>query len=203
MKITAIKQQEKLKGRYSIFVDEKYAFSLSDTALLDAKLVTGQELTEQELKEYKELSADDKIYGLVLRYVAIRPRSKWEIETYLQRKHSPPPLQEKILNKLSINNLIDDKAFAESWVASRRLLKPISTRRLQLELKQKRISEEIIQQVLADDETDEKTVLKELITRKRKQSKYQDNEKLIAYLSRQGFNYGDIKDVFSEIDEEA
>lgn len=192
-----------MKGRYSIFVDEKYAFSLSDTALLDTKLYVGQDLTEQELKEYKELSADDKIYGLVLRYLATRPRSKWEIETYLARKHSPPPLQEKILNKLSINNLIDDKAFAESWVASRRLLKPISTRRLQLELKQKRISEEIIQQVLADDETDEKTVLKELITRKRKQSKYQDNEKLIAYLSRQGFNYGDIKDVFSEIDEEA
>lgn len=202
MKVTGIKQQEKLKGRYSIFVDEKYAFSLSDTALLDTKLYVGQDLTEQELKEYKELSADDKIYNLVLRYLAIRPRSKWEIETYLARKHSPPPLQEKILNKLSINSLINDKAFAESWVANRRLLKPMSVRRLQLELKQKRISEEIIQQVLAADETDEKAVLKELITRKRKQSKYQDNEKLMAYLSRQGFNYGDIKDVFAEIDEE-
>jgi len=202
MRITAIKQQEKLKGRYSIFVDEKYAFSLSDTALLDTKLFVGQDLSEKELKEYKELSADDKIYGLVLRYLAIRPRSKWEIETYLARKHSPPPLQEKILNKLSINGLIDDEAFARAWVDNRRLLKPISKRRLQLELKQKHVSNEIIGQVLAEDETDERSILKELVIRKRKQSKYQDNDKLMAYLSRQGFGYGDIKDTLTEIDEE-
>lgn len=200
MKVTAIKQQEKLKGRYSIFVDEKYAFSLSDTALLDAKLFTGQELTEQELKEYKELSADDKIYGLVLRYLAIRPRSKWEIETYLQRKHSPPPLQEKILNKLSINGFINDEAFAQSWIESRRLLKPISRRRLQLELRQKHVADEIIDEVLGADETDELSVLHDLVIRKRKQTKYQDKEKLMAYLSRQGFSYGDIKTVLEDID---
>ncbi len=202
MKITAIKQQEKRKGRYSVFVDNKYAFSLSDTALLDTKLHVGQALSESELKEYKKLSADDKIYNQVLRYVAIRPRSMWEIEMYLQRKACPPALQEKILNKLSINHFIDDKAFAESWVASRRLLKPLSIRRLRLELKQKHISEEIIDEVLASDDTDEKTVLKELIIRKRRQAKYQDSEKLLAYLSRQGFSYGDIKEVLSELDKE-
>jgi len=202
MKITAIKQQEKLKGRYSVFIDEKYAFSLSDTALLDAKLFVGQNLTDQELKEYKELSADDKIYGLVLRYVAIRPRSKWEIQTYLARKHSPLPLQEKILNKLSNNGLVNDESFARSWIDNRRLLKPVSRRRLQLELRQKHVSDEIIEQSLADDETDERAVLKELITRKRRQTKYQDQEKLLAYLARQGFNYGDIKDVLTELDQE-
>lgn len=201
MKITAIKQQEKLKGRYSIFVDEKYAFSLSDTALLDSKLFVGQELNEQELKEYKELSADDKIYGLVLRYLAIRPRSQWEIETYLQRKHSSPPLQEKLLNKLSNSGLVNDESFTRAWVDNRRLLKPVSKRRLQLELKQKHVSNEIIEQVLAEDETDERTVLRELIVRKRKQTKYQDTEKLMAYLARQGFHYGDIKDVLDEVTE--
>ncbi len=199
MKVTAIKQQEKLKGRYSVFVDEKYAFSLSDTALLEAKLRVGQELTKGELDQYKELSADDKLYGLVLRYIAIRPRSKWEIKTYLARKHSPPPVQEKILNKLSINNLIDDEAFAHSWIESRRLLRPTSRRRLQLELKQKHIDNEIIEQALAEDETDERGVLQELIMRKRKQTKYQDKTKLMAYLSRQGFSYGDIKTVLEAI----
>lgn len=203
MKITGIKQQEKLKGRYSIFVDEKYAFSLSDTALLDAKLVVGQELTEQELKEYKELSADDKLYGLVLRYISIRPRSRWEIESYLQRKHSPAPLVEKILNKLSDLGYVNDEAFARSWVDNRRLLKPISKRRLQLELQQKRISGDVIQQVMAEDETDDQAVLKELIVRKRKQTKYRDMQKLIAFLSRQGFNYSDIKDALQQIEEDA
>lgn len=203
MKITAIKQQEKLKGRYSIFVNEKYAFSLSDTALLDTKLFVGQEVTEQELKRYKELSADDKIYGLVLRYLAIRQRSQWEIETYLQRKQCPAPLQEKILTRLRSSGLVDDRAFAEAWVNNRRLLKPVSKRRLQLELKQKHVSDENISEVLAEDDTNEHDVLRELIVRKRKQTKYQDVQKLTAFLSRQGFNYGDIKEVLQELEDDA
>lgn len=32
-----------------------------------------------------------------------------------------------------------------------------------------------------------------MITRKRRQIKYQDNDKLMQYLARQGYGYGDIK----------
>ncbi len=194
MRITAIKQQEKLKDRYSVFVEEKYAFSLSSTALLQSKLVVGQEVSEQEIKAYEELSAEDKLYGLVLRYLALRPRSQYEIETYLVRKKAPQQTQQKILDMLCKSNLVDDEAFARAWVENRRLLKPMSRRRLQLELRQKRVSQEIIEQVLQEDEIDDKIVLQELIARKRKQVKYQNTEKLMAYLSRQGFSYGDIKE---------
>lgn len=194
MQVTAIKQQEKLKGRYSVFVDEKYAFSLSDTALLDSKLVVGQELTREEVGKYKELSTEDKLQSQVLRYTALRPRSRWEIEMYLKRKSTPLPLQEKILNKLSEFGYVDDAKFSRSWVESRRLLKPTSRRRLRLELKQKHVADTIIEEVLSTDETDEGEVLLELVARKRKQAKYQDDTKLMQYLARQGFSYGDIKE---------
>lgn len=194
MQVTAIKQQEKLKGRYSVFVDKKYAFSLSDAALLDSKLVVGQELTREEVGKYKKISAEDKLQSQVLRYTALRPRSRWEIEMYLKRKSTPPPLQEKILNKLSKFGYVDDVNFARSWVESRRLLKPTSRRRMQLELRQKHVADNIIQEVLTEDETDEQAVLKELIARKRKQAKYQNQTKLMQYLARQGFSYGDIKE---------
>lgn len=202
MKITDIKQQEKLKGRYSIFVDEKYAFSLSDTALLGAKLTVGQGLTQDELVAYKQMSTDDKLYGQVLRYLAIRSRSRWEIEAYFKRKNVSSETAGKIFTKLQELGLVDDKKFAKSWVENRRLLKPTSKRRLQLELKQKRISQDVIDEVLSEDETDETTVLRGLIVRKRRQTKYQDNEKLMAYLSRQGFNYSDIKDALELEDKE-
>ena len=45
MKITSIKQQAKNSGRYSVYIDEEYAFSLSESALLASKLVKGQEVT--------------------------------------------------------------------------------------------------------------------------------------------------------------
>lgn len=201
MRITSISQQEKLKNRYSVFVDEKYAFSLSDTALLDSKLVSGQELTKDEVGKWKEFSKEDKIYGQVLRYTALRLRSRWELEFYMQRKDVPLPLQEQILSKLSNLGFVDDYKFAEAWVRNRRLLKSSSRRRLSLELRQKHISDEIIGQVLEEDETDERNMLKELIERKRKQVKYQEDTKLMQYLSRQGFSYDDIKSTIAELRE--
>ena len=194
MKITAIKQQVRREGRYSVFVDGKYSFSLSGDALLQSKLVLGQELGAGEVRELKQTSADDQLYNVTLRYIALRPRSRWELEQYLKRKKASPPLLDSILNKLSINGFLDDRRFAEAYVHDRRLLRPTSLRRLQLELRQKHVSTEVINDVLGEDEVPDQEVLQELIARKRKQTKYQDDLKLMQYLARQGFNYGDIKD---------
>lgn len=194
MKVTAIKQQVKRQGRYSIFVEGKYAFSFSEVALLEHKISIGQKLTHAELKKLEQASTDDKVYNAVLTYAMLRPRSTWEMEQYLRRKKCSPSLSKKILNKLSIIGLLDDEAFARSWVNNRRLLKAVSRRRLSQELRVKRVSEEVAEKVLAEDGTDEQSVLSELVARKRKQTRYQDNQRLMQYLAGQGFNYGDIKD---------
>ena len=201
MQITAIKQQERLKGRYSIYVDEKYAFSLSADALLDARLYSGHELDAAELKAYKKLSADDKAWGLALAYVARRMRSRWEITDYFRRKEYDEALAEQLLVRLENLRLIDDVAFAEAWVRNRRLLKSVSKRRLTQELRQKRVADDIVERVLASDETDERTVLQELIIKKRRQTKYHDPLKLMQYLARQGFGYDDIKSALTTVDE--
>jgi regulatory protein len=201
VKITAIKQQVKRQGKYSIFLEGKYAFSLSDTALLESGLHTGQDVSDAQVRELKQTSADDKLYNNALNYVAIRPRSRWEMESYLKRKGCSPALLSNILNKLSKLGLLDDLSFAGAWIANRRLLKPTSRRRLQQELRTKRVPDEAIEQALAEDETDEAAVLQELITRKRKQAKYRDNQKLMQYLAGQGFGYGEIKDALAVVEE--
>ena len=195
MKITSIKQQIKQAGRYSIYVEGKYAFSLSADALIDSKLTNGQELSENEVREYKQQSTDDKLYNLTLRYIAIRPRSKWEIKTYLERKNASPTLLTEILNKLSKIDLINDQKFAQSYVNDRRLLRPTSRRKMILELRKKHVADEVIHKVVGDElgQSEDFTALKEIIERKRTQTRYKDELKLMQYLSRQGFSYGDIK----------
>lgn len=203
MRITKITAQVKQAGRYSVFVDEKYAFSLSDTALLESKLVPGQELDSEELKRWKQASADDKVLGRALQYAMIRPRSRWEMETYLQRKKAAPALVESILNKLSNFNMLNDLGFARAWVQNRRLLRPTSKRKLQQELRAKRVADDIITQVLEEDETEENDILKELVAKKRQQAKYKNDDlKLMQYLARQGFSYGDIKAALEVEDED-
>lgn len=196
MKITAIKQQQKRADRYSVFVDDKYAFSLSESGLIDARLASGQELTGAELAELKKAAGLDKAYGLALRYVAIRPRSEGELHDYFRRKQIDKVMAEQIIQRLRDLRLVDDTAFARAWVANRRLLKSVSKRRLRLELRQKRVSSDTIDQVLQDDEGDDKQALRELIEKKR--PRYPDRQKLMQYLARQGFNYDDIKSALLE-----
>ncbi len=198
MKVTDIKAQVKREGRYSIFVDGKYSFSLSENELLNAGIKIGQEFDEAGLEKLKQTAVEDKAMMRAYDLLARRQRSTHEMREYLKRKDYEPELIEKILNKLSDREYLDDEKFARAWVENRRLLKSTSKRRLMLELQQKRISSEIISLVLEEDETDEQQVLKDVITKKRTQTRYNDEQKLIAYLLRQGFNYSDIKAVLAE-----
>lgn len=194
-KITDIRQQVKRQDRYSIYVDGKYIFSFSEGELLNLSLKIGQEFSNDELKELQKTAVEDKAYTRALDLLSRRPRSEWELREYLKRKDYEEPVIEKTLNRLSKAGYVDDAKFAESWIRNRRLLKSTSKRKLQLELRQKRLSDEVINTALLGDETDDQQVLRDLVAKKRHQTRYQDEQKLIAYLLRQGYNYQDVKTV--------
>jgi regulatory protein len=197
MKITDIKQQVKRQGRYSLYVDGKYSFSLSEPELMKSGIRIGREYTDVELEELQQKAVLDKANMRALDYLSRRPRSEWEVRDYLKRKEYDSPTIDIIVNKLSDYGYIDDIKFAQAWINNRRLLKPTSLRRLRQELMQKHVDKEVIAAALETDEGDEKSALQELIDKKQQQTRYQDEQKLIAYLLRQGFNYGDIKAALS------
>lgn len=198
MKITAIKQQVKSAGRYSIFVDGKFAFGLSEAALMASGLHSGRELTDAELAELKDTSKSDKGYNRALDLISRRQRSEWEIRDYLRRKEFDPEFIDQIIERLLGRGYLNDEVFARMWVENRRILKPTSRRKLVMELKQKRVPSEVIDKVLAEDkdEVDEREVLRQLVEKKR--ARYPDQNKLMQYLARQGYSYDDIKSVLSE-----
>lgn len=200
MKITSIKQQVKRADRYSIFVDEKYAFSLSESGLIQSGLFSGKELTPAELKDLKKAAGVDKAYGQALRYVAIRVRSEWEIQTYLQRKEVDTETATEIIQRLRNLRLLNDLEFARVWISNRRTLKSTSKRRIRLELMQKHVPNDVIDEALAEDETDERQALRDLVEKKR--HRYPDQQKFMQYLARQGFGYDDIKHVLQNSDDE-
>ena len=198
MIITAIKQQAQRKDRYSIFVDGAYAFSLSESGLIESRLASGQELSTAELKALRKAAGIDRAYSNGLRYVALRPRSEWEMREYFRRKGVDVSVAQHIIDRLRAVGLIDDLAFARAWIAHRRLLKSTSLRRLRLELQQKQVPSAIVDQVLAEDTTDDQQALRRLIAKK--QARYPDAQKFMQYLARQGFSYDAIKTALSSAD---
>lgn len=198
MKITKISQQVKRPNRFSVFVDEKYSFSVGENELIKLELHSGREISEEELARYKDESDLGKWFDKALNLLSFRLRSEWEMRDYLKRKNADPEVIDQILNKLSINGYINDEHFAKRWVENRRLLKPTSRRKLILELKQKRVPSEVIDKVLSEDKSDvdERQILRELVEKKR--ARYPDRTKFMQYLARQGYGYEDIKSVLSE-----
>jgi regulatory protein len=193
MKITSLKPQLKRADRFSVFIDHKYAFSLSSEELLDAKFYIGLEVSKIDLASFNKLAENSLVRAQCFRYLSYRLRSIWEIETYLKRKAYSPGLIKDTVDYLLDKKLINDQEFADRWIENRLLLKPTSINILKLELKQKRIKSEIIEQALAKHNIDELQIINQLIDKKRQQLKYQDNLKLMQLLARRGFSYDLIK----------
>lgn len=193
MKISRIAVQTKDKNRYSIYVDDAFAFGVSESGLLRLGIRIGQEVSEQDVADFKKFSQSDKLFNQVLSLIMRRPRSEWEIQMYLKRKDRSDSEIAETVERLRDKGYVDDHDFARRWVENRRLLKPTSKRKLQIELRQKRVSDVVIQDTLSNDETDETEVLRQEIARRRRQSRYQDEAKLLQYLARQGYRYEDIK----------
>jgi regulatory protein len=189
MKITKITQQVKRVNRYSVYVDDTYSFSLSETALLESGISSGRDLTDSELVAFKKLSQDDKIYGQALRYVAMRLHTTWEMQSYMERKGAPPALIEDTVVKLTALGLLDDLKYAVSFANDRRSLRSSSKRKITADLRAKRVPDSVIREAVGSDLDEERQALDAMIIRKRRQSKYQDDQKLMQYLARQGYGY--------------
>ena len=198
MTITKITTQKKNSSRYSIYIDGEYSFSLSDLALLEAKIAVGQELSVEEVKSLQESSELDKFYQRILNLLSLRSRSEYEIRTYLKKHNCPTDQAHIILNKLSEKKYINDLAFSISWIQNRQLLRPSSKTKLINELKIKGINKEIISQAFEETQPDEIESLKVIVEKKRKLTRFQDNQKLMQYLIRQGFHYSEIKNVLTD-----
>ena len=188
MKITELKQGVKNPKRVNVFVDEVFAFSLDVAQVVEFGLKVGLEISEEQLAEFKSASDFGKLYQRALEWVLVRPRSEKEVGDYLYKKIYEKKLNKNyidlIINKLKNKKYLDDLGFAEWYTENRFVKKGISRKRLKMELMKKGISGEIIEQVL--DKRNDEEEIKKIIAKKR--AKY-DDEKLIQYLVRQGFQF--------------
>lgn len=194
MKLTNIKQQLRQTDRFSIYLDGKYVFSLSLNELANTRLQVGQVISKLELTNLKQQANTSQALARCLKLLSYRSRSEWEIVSYLERKNYQPKVIDGLVKELTRLGYVNDVNFASSWVKNRTELHQSSNLQIKKELKQKHISEEIINQVLEDSKIDEVELIHQLIAKKRRQSSYKDDLKLMQYLYRRGYSYSKIKD---------
>ncbi|ANH39339.1 Regulatory protein RecX [Nocardioides dokdonensis FR1436] len=129
-----------------------------------------------------------------------RARSRKELSDKLAAKLVPDDVATRLLDRFEEIGLIDDEAFARSWVAARgpgeggtgRRLAP---RALSQELRRKGIDDEIVREVLDEvDPDDEEQAARALVRKKlRSLSRVDDvtaTRRLVGMLARKGYGSG-------------
>ena len=163
--ITSIKQQ-KNKNRVNVYLDDKFGFGIDLDNFVLLHLKVDQELAEKEVEEVVRKAEFQKTWEKLLRFAMVRPRSEKEVNDYFKRKKIHKSMYEELLEKLRHFELLDDRKFARWWVDQRQSFKPKSVRILKIELTQKGIIKEIIDEVLGETEIDEEKMAKDLLARK-------------------------------------
>jgi len=202
-RITDIKPQKRQK-RVNLFLDGEFSFGLSLEALAKFGLEIGQVLPDEKVEKIIKEEELLKVYNRVLKFLSYRPRSRKEIDSWFKRKKVGKETQNLVFKKLKKQNLIDDYEFANWWIDQRASFRPRGARLLKVELRQKGISERIINKVLnqkklksSEEKLAQKAASKKIRSLKNL-SREKAREKLAAFLLRRGFSWEVTKKVADE-----
>lgn len=132
-----------------------------------------------------------RAYNQALIYLTPRARSIMEARKNLDKKGFSPGVIDETISKLTDQGLLDDREFAALFVENRERFRPKSKFALGYELKQKGVSNAIIEEVLAD--VNERDAALRAVKIKINRWKNLDDstlkKKVMALLRNRGFNY--------------
>ncbi len=208
--VTEITPQKKQK-RFNVFVDGKFAFGIGEYGLLANRIKVGQTLTEEQIKKIVSQDKFLKLFDLVSKFLAVRPRTEKEIRDYLSKKiaqkeainfsqASQSPALESIILKLKKYNYINDVEFAKWFISSRLKTRPKSISFIKMELSKKGIKREHYEDLFQNSQ-DETQIAKKAIEKKIKRWEnlppVDFKKKFFNYLLTRGFSYETIAQTFA------
>ncbi|MBW2591804.1 MAG: RecX family transcriptional regulator [Deltaproteobacteria bacterium] len=188
-KITDLKIQKNNRQRVSVFLDDKYAFSLSLSAALDLK--KGCLIESARIDQLLQQDEFPRSYNSAVRYLTRRPRSIHETRVFLTGKGYGPDAVQKTIDRLADQNYLDDSEYARLWIENRMHFRPRSAFALGFELRQKGVADAVIENMLHEFD-DDKAAWKAIqghLKRWQSLDGPQFKSKLFGFLKTRGFCY--------------
>jgi SOS response regulatory protein OraA/RecX len=201
MSETVVEIRPRPRDRLSIRLSGGRSFTVpqSEGILVETGMVLGDDEVERLSRVDQYLRGKDK----ALRMLAIRARSRHEIEAALAGMEIAPAVRAGVLEELREMGLVDDGRFAREYAASRVELKHMGPHRIKFELGKLGVSAAIVDKVLKESfpsgrqEEIAWTVVRRKIGSRALDEK--DIRRTCDLLKRKGFDYGVINGVAYEL----
>jgi len=142
---------------------------------------------------------EDSLYAYGLGLLTYRPRSEREVRQRFAQRGAPAELIDAAVSRLRETGLVDDTAFAQAWVDSRRRASPRGDRLLRQELAGKGVARDVIAETLEGGEPDALALAQAAAAKKARSLAGQPepafSRKLTDFLLRRGFDYEVVAEV--------
>lgn len=200
-----IKKFTKLKnGMYKVSL-ENNEFKIHEDLILKCNLLLTKEVTEEDIKKIKQENVKYEIYEIALKELKRKLRSKKELREILLKKELSSTYVDYCIDLLAKQGYLNDDVYAQSYVHDKMLLTSDGPLKIEKELKNHGINEDLIQKYLSNYTSDiEEEKINKIIEKHKKsnkKSKMAFQIKMKQYLiNNLGFHSNIVNDLLLNID---
>ena len=135
--------------------------------------------------------------NVLLHQLARSAKSTSQLRKILEQREIPTEVAEKVLERFTEVGLIDDAAYAETIVNSRRNYKGLAKSAIKRELNEKGVSQELVEEAISGiTAEDDFESAKQLATRRYRQMAHLERDvrtrRLAGYLQRKGYGSSSV-----------
>ena len=166
----------------------------------------------EEIRESETTTSEEVVRRAIdaaLNFLSYRQRTGREVRRKLIDRGFSTDAIDATMRRLAAVGLVDDEAFVGAYVRDRIAHRPMGVRRMVQDLYAKGITREVsapvIEEILRDEETDERTLARQVVEKKRRtlaprsQNEAVLRRRLRDHLIRRGFDTRVVREVVDEL----
>ncbi len=208
MKITKIEPQKKLKGRSNVYLDDVFAFGLSDFDLHRLHLKVGMELSDAALSSIRQdvLLAEAKQHALHL--LDRHSYTEKAIARKIDERYGDAEITAEVIAFLKGYRYIDDESYARRYIEAALQSGKSGLFKIKYDLCGKGIDKNLVEQIAAEFSEDsnlineQESVSKLLEKKLRGDFSFPNKMKAKRYLLSRGFSSEVIDSALSKLQDE-
>ena len=187
-------------NRYHLYIDSQHFGIFEAEVLARYCLKSGQSYEDDFFDRLKIENGDYACFNRGLNLLEKSIKSEKMLFDYLKDKGYPSECIKRAIDKLKDYGYIDDEMFCESYINS---CPKKSRKKLKYDLLSKGIDADLIErkidQLLSDENEEEKAVLEAEKYLKNKEFDLKTKQKFYNHMAGKGFDYGLIQKVWEEV----
>ncbi len=187
---------KRISNHFMAYVDSEYIGPIYKSDAVKFDIPESGDIPESSVMELRNIIYK-RAANKAMNILAVREASKGDIISKLKLKNYTESTISDVIDMLYFYNYLDDRRYIESFVRSNMEKKSRSLIRQELSMKNVDMSlvDEIIDKLFFENDIDADTIIRETIEKKFSGQDFSDEKvkrRIIAYMSRRGFNPGEV-----------